>query len=72
MQQIGKDKEGNATGTDILSDQLTIQYTPQYVLDDKGTPATTDDEWIGGFDCSCQELKFRVEKLEGIYLLVVK
>ncbi len=65
VQQIGKDKEGNATGTDILSDQLTIQYTPQYVLDDKGTPATTDDEWIGGFDCEGQELKFRVENPGG-------
>ncbi len=65
VQQVGQDKQGNVTGTDILSDQLTIQYTPQYVLDDKGTSATTDDEWVGGFDCEGQELRFRVENPGG-------
>lgn len=65
VQQIGEDAEGNPTGTDILSDQLTIQFTPQYVLDDKGTDATNDDEWVGGFDCEGQELRFRVENPGG-------
>lgn len=65
VQQIGEDAEGNATGTDILSDQLTIQFTPQYVLDDKGTAATNDDEWVGGFDCEGQELRFSVENPGG-------
>ena len=50
------------TGDALLSDQLTIQYRPQYVLDNKDTAATTDDEWIGGYDCEGRELKFKVEK----------
>lgn len=40
------------------SDQLTIQYLPQYIKDDKGTPATTDDVWYGGFDCEGNSLEF--------------
>lgn len=54
-----------ATSTDILSDQLTIQYTPQYVLNDQGTPATSDDVWVGGFDCEGNALNFRVEDPGG-------
>ena len=49
-----------SAGGNLSSDQLTLQYTPQYVLDDKGTPATGDDEWIGGFDCEGRELKFPI------------
>ena len=45
-------------GVDILSDQLVTQYTPQYVLDDKGTVATADDTWFGGFDCEGGRLEF--------------
>lgn len=63
VEQTGKDKDGKATTESINSDQLTIQYTPQYVLDDKGTAVTTDDEWVGGFDCEGRELRFPVEKL---------
>lgn len=51
-----------STGGNLFSDQLTLQYIPQYVLNDKGTAATTDDEWMGGYDCEGQELKFKVEK----------
>ncbi|MCU7226266.1 pilus assembly protein PilW, partial [Acinetobacter bohemicus] len=40
------------------SDQLTIQYLPQYIKDDKGTLATTDDVWYGGFDCEGNNLEF--------------
>ena len=49
-------------GGTLFSDQLTIQYRPQYVLDDKGTAATSDDEWVGGYDCEGRELKFPVLK----------
>lgn len=51
-----------STGGTLLSDQLTIQYRPQYILDDKDTAATTDDEWVGGYDCEGRELRFKVEK----------
>lgn len=54
-----------SSGGSLLSDQLTIQYTPQYVLNNKNTVATNDDEWIGGFDCEGRELKFRVENPGG-------
>lgn len=48
------------TGTAINSDQLVVQYTPQYVLDNKGTANTSDDEWFGGYDCEGRELRFAV------------
>lgn len=48
-------------GTNLLSDQLTIQFVPQYILDDKGTSTTADDDWVGGYDCEGQELRFAVE-----------
>lgn len=48
------------TGTAINSDQLVMQYTPQYVLDNKGTDDTNDDEWFGGYDCEGRELRFAV------------
>lgn len=54
-----------SSGGSLLSDQLTIQYTPQYVLNNNDTVATNDDEWIGGFDCEGRELKFRVENPGG-------
>ncbi|WP_411686688.1 PilW family protein [Acinetobacter indicus] len=40
------------------SDQLTIQYLPQYIWDDQGTSSTTDDRWYGGFDCEGEALEF--------------
>lgn len=54
-----------AGGGALLSDQLTIQYRPQYLLDDKGTAVSTDDEWVGGFDCEGRELRFPVDKLSA-------
>lgn len=51
-----------SSGAALLSDQLTLQYRPQYVLDDKGTAATSDDDWVGGYDCEGRELRFKVEK----------
>lgn len=40
------------------SDQLTIQFVPQYIWDDKGTTDTADDRWYGGFDCEGDALEF--------------
>jgi len=54
-----------SAGGGLSSDQLTIQYRPQYLLDDKGTSATADDEWVGGYDCEGRELRFRVENPGG-------
>ena len=48
----------NSSDTAVNSDQLVIQYLPQYTLDDKGTASTTDDELVGGFDCEGTELRF--------------
>lgn len=42
----------------FASDQLTIQYLPQYIWDDKGTASTSDDRWYGGFDCEGNRLEF--------------
>ncbi|MFG0586704.1 PilW family protein [Acinetobacter sp. YQ_14] len=54
-----------SAGDSLASDQLTIQYKPQYSRDDKGTAVTTDDEWVGGYDCEGRELRFRVEDAGG-------
>ncbi len=40
------------------SDQLTIQFLPQYIWDDKKTATTADDRWYGGFDCEGTALEF--------------
>lgn len=47
-------------GSDILSDQLVIQYVPQYLTDDKGTASTSDDVLVGGYDCEGNKLEFPV------------
>ncbi|MFW1909994.1 PilW family protein [Acinetobacter ursingii] len=39
-------------GTDITSDQLVIQYTPQYII--------SGNNLIGGFDCEGNKLEFPV------------
>ncbi|ENV07397.1 hypothetical protein F967_00193 [Acinetobacter sp. CIP 102637] len=53
-------------GVGAKSDQLVIQYKPQYILDDKGTTGsdekTLDDEWVGGFDCEGTEIRFLVKE----------
>lgn len=56
VQEIATDAKGASTTTDINSDQLTIQYTPQYILDE------ATNEWVGGFDCEGRELRFLAEK----------
>lgn len=45
---------------DLRSDQLVIQYIPQYKKDDMGTANELDDVWRGGFDCEGRELTFRI------------
>lgn len=58
----GKTFPSNVTSSagDLTSDQLTIQFLPQYKLDNKGTAATTDDVWFGGYDCEGNKLEFAV------------
>ncbi|USE83526.1 PilW family protein [Acinetobacter tibetensis] len=53
-------------GSDISSDQLVIQYVPQYLTDDKGTASTSDDVLVGGYDCEGNKLEFPVnDPLDG-------
>ena len=47
------------TAGDLNSDQLVIQYLPQYSLDKKTTATDeTDDEYVGGFDCEGNEIRY--------------
>ena len=50
------------------SDQLTIQFVPQYVLDHKDTETEADDVWYGGSDCEGNELEFT--RAEGRHVVV--
>ena len=59
----------NSSDTAVNSDQLVIQYLPQYTLDDKGTASTTDDELVGGFDCEGTELRFNKASI-GLQVVV--
>jgi type IV pilus assembly protein PilW len=47
---------------DLKSDQLVIQYLPQYSIDDKGTTTGStpeaDDEYVAGFDCEGNEIRY--------------
>lgn len=47
---------------DVQSDQLTIQFLPQYIWDDKKTTSSADDRWYGGFDCEGNALEFTREQ----------
>ena len=55
-------------GTALNSDQLVIQYLPQYTLDTKGTSDESDDQYVGGFDCEGNELRFA--KASGLQMVV--
>jgi type IV pilus assembly protein PilW len=57
-QWTGVSNVQDTTGALLKSDQLVIQYLPQYSLDDKGTAATSDDEYVGGFDCEGGEIRY--------------
>lgn len=50
------------------SDQLTIQFVPQYILDHKNTATEADDVWYGGSDCEGNELEFTLA--EGRHVVV--
>lgn len=58
----------DSTNTAVKSDQLVIQYVPQYTLDAKGTGADTDDVYIGGTDCEGTKLEFA--KSAGLQVVV--
>ena len=55
----GASNAEDTSGTALNSDQLVIQYLPQYTIDQKSTPTdTTDDEYVGGFDCEGNEIRY--------------
>ncbi|HAV56453.1 MAG: pilus assembly protein PilW [Acinetobacter sp. GWC1_38_13] len=58
----------NTTGTALRSDQLVVQYLPQYIIDNKGTTSTTDDQYVGGFDCEGNEIRFSAAENLRIYV----
>lgn len=60
--EVVDDNTSASGGALLKSDQLTIQYVPQYVLDDNKTSVTTDDRWYGGYDCEGNELSFTLEQ----------
>ena len=49
------------SGADINSDQLVVQFKPQYALDNKGNTDASDDVWFGGFDCEGGRIEFLVK-----------
>lgn len=58
-QWTGASNAEDTAGTALTSDQLVIQFLPQYTVDDKGTPlVATDDELVGGFDCEGAEIRY--------------
>lgn len=58
----------NVAGSDLRSDQLVIQYLPQYTIDNRGTTSTTDDQYVGGFDCEGNEIRFSAAENLRIYV----
>lgn len=59
----------DTAGTALLSDQLVIQFLPQYTLDNHGTPLdTSDDEYVGGFDCEGTEIRFSATENLRMYV----
>lgn len=53
------------SGADINSDQLVIQFKPQYERVDNNATKTPnnldDDDWFGGFDCEGGRIEFPVK-----------
>lgn len=58
----GASNVSDTGGTAQNSDQLVIQYLPQYTLD------TATDEYVGGFDCEGNELRF--PKASGLQMVI--
>lgn len=53
----------------FTSDQLVIQFLPQYTIDRKSTPTDeSDDDYVGGTDCEGNELRF--SKSSGLRVVV--
>lgn len=48
------------SGVDQASDQLTIQYLPQYIVETRGTGSSAVSTYVGGYDCEGNELAFPV------------
>ena len=62
---LSKGNDGLSNVNTEKSDQLVIQYKPQYIRVDYNKPPTPadpdDDEWFGGFDCEGNEIKFPIK-----------
>lgn len=58
----GASNVSDTGGTAQNSDQLVIQYLPQYTLD------TATDEYVSGFDCEGNELRF--PKASGLQMVI--
>ena len=58
----GASNVSDTGGTAQNSDQLVIQYLPQYTLD------TATDEYVNGFDCEGNELRF--PKASGLQMVI--
>ena len=59
----------NSSGDTLLSDQLVVQYLPQYTLDNNGTPSdASDDKYQGGYDCEGNKLEFT--QAQGVQYVV--
>lgn len=68
-QWTGASNVEDSSGTALTSDQLVIQYLPQYTIDTKSTPTDeTDDEYVGGFDCEGNEIRY--SKSAGLRMYV--
>lgn len=68
-QWTGSSNAEDTSGTALTSDQLVIQYLPQYTIDPKTTPTDdTDDEYVGGFDCEGNEIRFSAAENLRIYV----
>lgn len=58
----------SVTGTVLNSDQLVVQYLPQYTVDNKGTSSTADDEYVAGFDCEGNAIRFSTAENLRVYV----
>lgn len=65
------DRESNVKDSsgDLKSDQIVIQFLPQYIIDNKGTASTADDVFVGGVDCEGNRLEFNVETQGAQYIV---
>lgn len=50
----------SSTAAALSSDQLVIQYLPQYRIEKRGTGASAYDVYVAGSDCEGKKLEFRV------------